>query len=65
MKSAATLAGENLFNVNNSPTLDGQQAELFHTFMAKNTFLAKQAGPDIMVAVAFCEQESRSQLKKI
>ena len=52
-KSAATPASENLFNVNNSPALDKPEAESFHTFMAKNMFLTKQARPDIAVAAAF------------
>ena len=50
---AKTPAGEELFEVNDSPALDKIQAEIFHTFMAKNLYIFKIGRPDIQVAVAF------------
>ena len=36
MKTATTPVRENLFNVNKSPELETERAELFHTFVVKN-----------------------------
>ena len=46
-------ASEKLFNINDSPPLEKERAEIFHTFVAKALFVAKRGRPDIQTAVAF------------
>ena len=48
-----TPATENIFVVNESPKLDEARAEVFHTFGAKASFVAKRGGPDVQVPIAF------------
>ena len=48
-----TPATDKLFHVNDSPALDKERAEQFHTFVAKALFVAKRSRPDIQPTVAF------------
>ncbi len=51
---AKTPASEHLFKVDeDTPKIDADRAEIFHTTIAKCLFLCKRARPDIQVAVAF------------
>jgi hypothetical protein len=52
-KTAPTPAAENLFQVIDSPTLDKQRSNIFHTFVAKGLFACKRARPDIHTTIAF------------
>ena len=47
-----TPTSEQLFQVEETTPLSKEQAETFHTFMAKSLFLGKRARPDIQPAVA-------------
>ena len=51
--TAETPAAENLFDVHESPLLDRDKADIFHSFVAKNLCFCKRGRPDIQVAVAF------------
>jgi hypothetical protein len=52
--AAVTPTNENLFDINsNSPLINKQDSQFFHTSTAKLLFLAKRARPDILTAVAF------------
>jgi hypothetical protein len=51
-ETAATPATDDLFNEGDSKALSPEQAELFHTFVAKALFMCKRARPDIHTAVA-------------
>ena len=48
-----TPAADNLFKVDGSKPLEKNQAELFHTTVAKALFLCKRARPDVQPTVAF------------
>ena len=50
---ASTPAAENLFEVHDSPLLEKDQSDVFHSFVAKNLCFCKRGRPDIQVAVAF------------
>jgi hypothetical protein len=53
-KGATYPWNENLFKVDkNKKNLDTDQAESFHTFVAKTLFVTKRARPDVQPAVAF------------
>ena len=53
-KTVTTPASENLFKINpNATKLDNQQADIFHTYTAKNLFLSQRSRLDIMLTVAF------------
>ena len=49
---ATTPATDDLFNEGTSDALSPEQAELFHTFVAKALFMCKRARPDVHTAVA-------------
>jgi hypothetical protein len=49
---ATTPAAEDLFAEGTSEKLNKEQAELFHTFVAKGLFACKRARPDIHTAIA-------------
>jgi len=51
-ESAATPATDDLFSAGTSKDLSPQQAEEFHTFVAKGLFLCKQAHPDLHTTIA-------------
>lgn len=52
--TASTPASENLFSINpNSPILDKEQSEEFHSRVAKLLFLYKRVRPEILTAVGF------------
>ena len=51
-ETRATPAAEDLFAEGNSPKLAKQDAEEFHTFVAKGLFACKRARPDIHTAIA-------------
>ena len=55
MDKAQTPANENLFNQGQKQRkkLNKQQAEIFHTTVAKGLFLAKRARPDIQTTIAY------------
>ena len=55
MDKARTPANENLFNQGQKQRkkLNKQQAEIFHTTVAKGLFLAKRARPDIQTTIAY------------
>ena len=46
-------AGENLFNVRESPPLSTPEAKRFHSFFAKLLYVSKRTRPDILTLVAF------------
>ena len=50
--TAMTPASNNLFEVGNSKPLGKDEAEAYHTFIAKNLFLCKRARPDIQPTIA-------------
>jgi hypothetical protein len=50
---APTPAAEDLFTVGSHATLDKQQAEEFHSIVAKGLFVCKRARPDIHPTIAF------------
>jgi hypothetical protein len=52
-KTASTPAGDNLFHIRDSPTIDKHRADIFHTFVAKGLFACKRARPDIHTTIAF------------
>ena len=64
-----TPAADNLFKVDGSKPLEKNQAELFHTTVAKALFLCKRARPDIQPIVAFLctrvKQPNRGDWKKL
>ena len=51
-ETAFTPAGDNLLNKGPSKKLEKQQAEAFHTTVAKGLFLSKRARPDIHPTIA-------------
>ena len=60
-KTATTPTTENSFKINpNAKKLDQQQADIFHTFTAKNLFLSQCSRLDIMLTVAFLCTRVRS-----
>ena len=53
--TAPNPAAEDLFALGNGPKLEKEQAEEFHTFVAKGLFACKRARPDIHTAItALC-----------
>lgn len=51
---AATPANQNLFNIDeNSQPITEDDAQAYHTVIAKLLFLAKGARPDLLTVVAF------------
>ena len=68
---STTPAGENLFNVRESPPLSTPEAKRFHSFVAKLLYLSKRTRPDILTLVAFLTtrvhaptEDDRSKLHK-
>ena len=61
---APTPASENPFNMNKSPLLSEEKKEMFHTFVAKNLFVTKQARPDAMTTVAFSCTRVKSPMQE-
>ena len=52
--TAKTAAIANLFKIcDNSPLLDDQKRELFHSIVAKLLFICKRGRPDIQTVIAF------------
>ena len=51
-KLAVTPATNDLFSEGDSDALSKQQAEEFHTFVAKGLFLCKRARPDLHTTIA-------------
>ena len=51
--TAATPATEDLFKTDDSENLDKQQAEIFHTTVAKGLFVSKRSRLDIQPTIAF------------
>jgi hypothetical protein len=51
--TASTPADVHLFDVRDSPRLDSERSQAFHSSVAKLLFLTKRARPDILTAVAF------------
>jgi hypothetical protein len=51
-EAAATPATDDLFSEGTSASLTPQQAELFHTFVAKGLFMCKRARPDLHTTIA-------------
>ena len=49
---AATPAGNNIYERDDSPELDKKRIEEFHTFVAKVLFACQRTRPDIHLAVA-------------
>ena len=68
---STTPAGDNLFNVRESPALSTLDAKRFHSFVAKLLYLSKRTRPDILTLVAFLttkvhapSEDDRSKLHK-
>ena len=51
-KTSKTPATDNLLDVGTGKVLVGEQAEAFHTMVAKGLFLCKRARPDIQPTIA-------------
>ena len=51
-ETSAHPADEELFKVGDSPALESDKAQEFHTFVAKGLFACKRARPDIHPAIA-------------
>mmetsp|Transcript_3447 Transcript_3447/g.7174 ORF Transcript_3447/g.7174 Transcript_3447/m.7174 type:complete len:212 (+) Transcript_3447:32-667(+) len=49
----ATPAAEHLFSIRDSPPLDTELSEQFHSRVAKLLYLAKRVRPDILTAISF------------
>jgi hypothetical protein len=52
-KRASSPATKNLFDVRNAKKLSPQDAQFFHTYVAKLLYLAKRTKPECLAAVAF------------
>jgi hypothetical protein len=53
IKECVTPAKTNLFTINQSPLLNKQDKELFHSIVTKLLYLGKRGRPDILLAVQF------------
>jgi hypothetical protein len=70
---APTPAGNHLFAVDEKQTkVNEQQAQFFHTYVAKTLFLCKRSRPDLQPAVAFlctrvkaCDMDDYKKLKRM
>jgi hypothetical protein len=51
--TAATPATQHLFNIRDSPKLDTEKSEEFHSIVAKLLYLAKRVRPEILPATIF------------
>ena len=51
-QTAATPAGEGLYNLGHGRKLNKEDAEAFHTMVAKGLFVCKRARPDIQPTIA-------------
>ncbi len=70
---ASTPAGNDLFKIDeNSPNVDENKAQFYHTYVAKTLFVCKRARPDLQTTVSFlckrvkdCREEDYKKLKRM
>ena len=61
-QTAATPAGEGLYNLGQGRKLNKEDAEAFHTMVAKGLFVCKRARPDIQPTIALlCTRTKRTE----